>query len=157
MWVIVAVTLGLSGDPKLAIFGRAMTLNQHALARQFVDLDAFYDSGESSNTGWDWSTAARTNDFTEREAPVNYAARGLQYDQEGPNRNVNVGYATSAERVAANPLSPDDPNVLPGARDVAAPDGPGGEEGPGAVAPRPRPRGAGARRRSLLSVPRRCA
>ena len=120
-----------NGDPKLAIFGRAMTPNQHALARQFVDLDAFYDSGESSNTGWDWSTAARNNDFTEREAPVNYGARGLQYDQEGPNRNVNVGYATSAERVAANPLSPEDPNVLPGARDVAAPDGPGGEEGRG--------------------------
>ena len=32
-----------NGDPKLAIFGRAMTPNQHALARQFVDLDAFFD------------------------------------------------------------------------------------------------------------------
>jgi DNA-binding beta-propeller fold protein YncE len=120
-----------NGDPKLAVFGRAMTPNQHALARGFVDLDAFFDSGESSNTGWNWSTAARTNDWTEREAPVNYAGRGLQYDQEGANRNVNVGYATSAERVVANPLSPADPNVLPGARDVAAPDGPGGEEGRG--------------------------
>ena len=120
-----------NGDPKLAVFGRAMTPNQHALARRFVDLDAFYDSGESSNTGWNWSTAARTNDWTEREAPVNYAGRGLQYDQEGDNRQVNVGYATSAERMAANPVSPADPNVVPGARDVAAPDGPGGEEGRG--------------------------
>ena len=109
------------GDPKLTVFGRAMTPNQHALARDFVDLDAFFNSGESSNTGWNWSTAARTNDWTEREAPVNYANRGLQYDQEGDNRQVNVGYATSAERVAANPLSPADPNLLPGARDVAAP------------------------------------
>jgi hypothetical protein len=122
-----------NGDPKLTIFGRAMTPNQHALARQFVDLDAFFDSGESSNTGWDWTTAARTNDFTEREAPVNYANRGLQYDQEGANRNVNMGYATSAERQKANPVSPGDPNVLPGARDVAAPDGPGGEEGRGYI------------------------
>ncbi len=121
------------GDPKLAIFGRAMTPNQHALARQFVDLDAFYDSGESSNTGWDWTTAARTNDWTEREAPVNYADRGLQYDQEGANRNVNVGYATSDERRQANPLSPADPNVLPGTRDVAAPDGPDDEEGRGYI------------------------
>ena len=120
-----------NGDPKLAVFPRAMTPNQHALARNFVDLDAFYDSGESSNTGWNWSTAARTNDWTEREAPVNYAGRGLQYDQEGDNRNVNVGYATSAERVAANPVSPVDPNIVSGARDVAAPDGPGGEEGRG--------------------------
>ncbi|MFI4936186.1 MAG: bifunctional YncE family protein/alkaline phosphatase family protein [Caulobacterales bacterium] len=120
-----------NGDPKLTVFGRAMTPNQHAIARQFVDLDAFFDSGESSNTGWDWTTAARTNDFTEREAPVNYANRGLQYDQEGANRNVNVGYATSAERVNANPVSPADPNVLPGAEDVAAPDGPDGDEGRG--------------------------
>jgi DNA-binding beta-propeller fold protein YncE len=121
------------GDPKLTVFGRAMTPNQHQIARQFVDLDAFFDSGESSNTGWDWTTAARTNDFTEREAPVNYADRGLQYDQEGANRNMNMGYATSAERRQANPLSPADPNVLPGARDVAAPDGPGGVEGKGYI------------------------
>jgi len=122
-----------NGDPKLAVFGRAMTPNLHALARQFVDLDAFYDSGESSNTGWQWTTAARSNDFTEREAPVNYAERGLQYDQEGANRGVNVGYATSAERVKAFAYSPADPNVLPGANDVAAPDGPNGEAGRGYI------------------------
>ncbi|HWF78621.1 MAG TPA: beta-propeller fold lactonase family protein [Caulobacteraceae bacterium] len=122
-----------NGDPRLAIFGRAMTPNQHAIARQFVDLDAFFDSGESSNTGWDWTTAARTDDWTEREAPVNYAERGLQYDQEGANRNVNVGYATSAERRQANPLSPADANVLPGARDIGAPDGPDDEEGRGYI------------------------
>jgi len=114
-----------NGDPKLAVFGRAITPNQHALAREFVDLDNFYDSGESSNTGWDWTTAARTNDWTEREAPVNYAQRGLQYDQEGPNRNVNVGYATTAERLKADPLTPNDPNVLPGTADVAGLDAPG--------------------------------
>ena len=119
------------GDPRLAVFGAAITPNQHALARQFVDLDAFFDSGESSNTGWNWTTAARTNDFTEREAPVNYADRGLQYDQEGDNRNLNMGLATAAERLTLNPLGPKDPDLLPGARDVAAPDGPGGAEGQG--------------------------
>lgn len=113
-----------NGDPKLAVFGRAITPNLHALARDFVDLDNFLDSGESSNTGWNWTTAARTNDWTEREAPVNYAGRGLQYDQEGDNRNLNVGFATTAERRKANPLGPADPNMLPGARDVAAPDAP---------------------------------
>jgi len=121
------------GDPNLALFGAALTPNHHALASGFVDLDAFFDSGESSNTGWNWTTAARTNDFTEREAPVNYAERGLQYDQEGTNRNINVGYATSGERVGANPVSPADPNVLAGARDVAGLDGPGGEEGRGYI------------------------
>ena len=112
------------GDPSLAIFGRRLTPNLHALARDFVDLDRFFDSGESSNTGWNWTTAGRTNDWTEREAPVNYAERGLQYDQEGANRNLNVGFASSAERLKRNPLGPSDGDVLPGARDVAAPDGP---------------------------------
>ncbi|MDB5477433.1 MAG: uncharacterized protein JWP49_2944 [Phenylobacterium sp.] len=121
------------GDPKLALFGRAMTPNQHALARQFVTLDRFFDSGESSNTGWNWTTAARTNDWTEREAPVNYATRGLQYDQEGTNRYVNVALATLAARKAANPVTPDDPNILAGVRDVAAPDGPDGEAGAGYI------------------------
>jgi hypothetical protein len=108
-----------------------MTPNQHALARQFVTLDHLFASGESSNTGWNWTTAGRTTDFTEHEAPVNYAKRGLQYDQEGPNRNVNVGIANHAARKAANALTPDDDDVLAGGADVAAPDGPDGEEGQG--------------------------
>jgi DNA-binding beta-propeller fold protein YncE len=112
------------GDPSLAIFGRRLTPNLHALARDFVDLDRFFDSGESSNTGWNWTTAGRTNDWTEREAPVNYGERGLQYDQEGANRNLNVGFASSAERLKHNPLGPSAADILPGARDVAAPDGP---------------------------------
>jgi len=120
-----------NGDPKLAILGQSLTPNHHALAREFVTLDNFLDSGESSNTGWNWTTAARTNDFTEREAPVNYAARGLQYDQEGSNRNVNVGYGALKDRLAANPQTPSDPNILVGEADVAAPDGPGGEAGEG--------------------------
>ncbi len=116
-----------NGDPKLAVFGAAMTPNLHDLARRFVDLDTFFDSGESSNTGWNWTVAGRTNDWTEREAPVNYAGRGLQYDQEGANRGVNVGFATTEERLKANPVTPKDPDMLPGVRDVAAPDGPGGD------------------------------
>jgi len=116
-----------NGDPALTEFGRAMTPNLHALARQFVDLDNFYDTGESSNTGWDWTVSARTNDWTEREAPVNYADRGLQYDQEGTNRNVNVGLPAS-ERAKGNPMAPRDPDVLAGLRDVAAADGPDGDE-----------------------------
>lgn len=120
-----------NGDPSLTLLPEPISPNHHALARQFVTLDAFFDSGESSNTGWNWTTAARTNDFAEREAPVNYAKRGLQYDHEGDNRNINVGLATSAARIAANPLTPTDPNLMAGNADVAAPDGPGGAEGQG--------------------------
>ncbi|HEX5262216.1 MAG TPA: hypothetical protein VFW13_01735, partial [Phenylobacterium sp.] len=122
------------GDPKLAVFNKGITPNLHAIARQFVDLDHLYASGESSNVGWNWTTAARTTDFTEREAPVNYAGRGLQYDQEGENRNVNVGITPHAARKAAKAATPDDDDVLPGATDVAAPDGPDeGEEGQGYI------------------------
>jgi len=119
------------GDPSLTLLPAPITPNHHALARRFVTLDSFFDSGESSNTGWNWTTAARTTDFTEREAPVNYAGRGLQYDQEGTNRNVNVALPSSAARTAANPATPDDPDLLAGTADVAAPDGPGGEAGAG--------------------------
>lgn len=118
-------------DPKLTLLPEPISPNHHALARQFVTLDHFMDSGESSNTGWNWSTAARTNDFVERESPIEYAGRGLQYDEEGTNRNINVGLATQAERIAANPDTPNDPGILPGTHDVAAPDGPDNAEGQG--------------------------
>ena len=55
---------------------------------------------------------------------VNYAGRGLTNDSEGTNRNINVSYPTQAERQAANPLTPADPDMLPGTTDTAAPDGP---------------------------------
>jgi DNA-binding beta-propeller fold protein YncE len=46
-----------NGDPHLAILGGALSPNHHRLARQFVTLDNFYDSGEVSATGWArWST-----------------------------------------------------------------------------------------------------
>lgn len=111
------------GDPKLALFPESIAPNHHQLARAFVDLDAFRDTGETSNTGWEWSTAGRTNDWTEREAPVNYAGRGLQYDQEGQNRAVNVSLPTAAARHAARANSPADPDLLPGQADVGALDG----------------------------------
>lgn len=119
-----------NGDPRLTLLGEQYSPNHHALAREFVDLDWFEDAGESSNTGWNWTTAARTTDYVERNAPVNYADRGLTYDSEGDNRNVNVGLSGAARR-AANPLTPPDPDLLAGMADVAAPDGPGGAIGEG--------------------------
>jgi YVTN family beta-propeller protein len=110
------------GDPALTIFGRGTTPNHHALAEQFVTLDRFFDSGEVSGDGWNWSVAARTTDQTEKTVAVNYAGRGLNYDWEGTNRNINVAYADDAARIAANPLTPTDPDLLPGTADTAAPD-----------------------------------
>jgi hypothetical protein len=97
-------------------------------------LDNFFDSAESSITGWVWSTAARTTDYTEKAAPLNAAGRGTPYDQEGQNRNVNVGIPTLDERRRANAQTPADADLLPGTADVAAPDpaaASGGEAGTG--------------------------
>jgi DNA-binding beta-propeller fold protein YncE len=127
------------GDPALAEFPEPLTPNHHAMARRFVTLDNFFDSGEVSGVGWNWSTAARTTDYTEKTVPPNYANRGFAYDWEGTNRNVNVGVASLPERVKAQPLlSPDpripaDPNLLPGDADVAAPDSASGEAGAGYI------------------------
>src|SRR5262249_15613331 len=110
-----------NGDPSITVFPERISPNHHALARGFVTLDAFEDTGETSGVGWNWTVAARTTDAIERTQPVNYAGRGLSYDWEGTNRNVNVGLATLAERIAANPLTPNDPDLLPGPTDVSAP------------------------------------
>ncbi|MEK8089320.1 beta-propeller fold lactonase family protein [Thermithiobacillus plumbiphilus] len=120
-----------NGDPSLAVLPEPITPNHHALARRFVTLDNFLDSGNASNDGWNWTTAARTTDFTEKTIAVNYGGRGLSYDWEGTNRNINVGLPTQEERKAANPATPDDPDLLPGAIDVAAPESSEGEAGAG--------------------------
>jgi YVTN family beta-propeller protein len=125
-----------NGDPTLALFGQVITPNQHKLAEQFVTLDNFRASAETSNDGWPWSTSARAPDVIEHQFPVNYAQRGLSLDSEGLNRSVNVALPTVSQRQASNPLypggalSPEVPNgenLLPGQTDVAAPDGPDDE------------------------------
>ena len=120
-----------NGDPSLTVYPQPVTPNHHALARRFVDLDNFYDSAESSGDGWNWVTSAQVTDPIEQTEPINYAHRGLSYDYEGTNRNVNVGLGTIAERQQANPLTPSDPDLLPGTADISAPDGPEDEEGAG--------------------------
>jgi DNA-binding beta-propeller fold protein YncE len=112
-----------NGDPRLAVFGAATTPNLHRLASNFVTLDNFLDSGEVSGDGWNWTTAARTTDYTEKTVPVAYGGRrSFTYDWEGDNRNINVGLPTLAERLAQNPALPNDADLLPGTVDVAAPD-----------------------------------
>ena len=118
---------GGDGDPRLNLFPERVTPSHHALARQFVLLDRFFVSGNSSGDGWNWSTAARTSHVTEQLEPVQYAGRGGSYDYEGQNRNINLSLPT-AERRAASPLVADDDDLLPGPADVARP---GGESGTG--------------------------
>ena len=116
-----------NGEPDLAEFGAAVTPNAHALARQFVDFDNFYDVGEVSGNGWPWSTSARESDLGAKALALSYAHRGLSYDWEGTNRNVDVGIGTLAGRIRVFPAYPRDPDLLPGINNVAAPDGPQGQ------------------------------
>ena len=116
-----------NGDPDLTEFGAAITPNQHKLAQTFVTLDNFMDTAEVSFDGWLWTTSAQAPDVVEREYPVAYAYRGLSLDSEGTNRNVNVAIGALAARKAADPFTSDDPDVLPGQTNVAAPDGPDNE------------------------------
>jgi DNA-binding beta-propeller fold protein YncE len=124
-----------NGDPSLAMFGQAVTPNEHNIAQQFVTLDNFRATAEVSYDGWAWSTAARAPDVVEHQFPVNYAQRGLALDG-GTNRSVNVALPTLAQRQASDPLMPGgalSPNaaggedLLPGQTDANAPDGPDNE------------------------------
>ena len=137
-----------NGDPNLTQFREAVTPNQHALAKEFVQLDNFYDPSNVSYEGWQWSTAARSVDATEKTYSVNYARRGLSYDSEGTDRNVNVAYPTVAARQEANPATPSDPDLLPGPRNEEDIDGPG-ERKQGAA------HGPDARRRTTTRLRRR--
>ncbi len=122
-----------NGDPILAQFGQATTPNSHAIAKNFVDFDNFYDVSEVSGDGWPWSTSARTTDNIEKEVPVYYGGRGGNYNSEGTNRYINVGIADHDARVAADTLIGNDPNLLPGTSDAAAPDSAEGGAGEGYI------------------------
>jgi YVTN family beta-propeller protein len=119
-----------AGDPGLTEFGAAVTPNEHALAQNFVTLDHFFDSSEVSMDGWPWSTSARAPDVVEKQVSPEYAGRGLSYDSEGTNRNINVS-DDLATRVLQG--APNDPNVLPETTDTAAPDGPANQVNTGYI------------------------
>jgi DNA-binding beta-propeller fold protein YncE len=71
------------GDPALTMYGADVTPNQHKLALQFGVLDDFYDSGEVSGDGHDWSTAAITSDYNEQTWQINYRSKERSYDFQG--------------------------------------------------------------------------
>ncbi|MBD6614388.1 beta-propeller fold lactonase family protein [Komarekiella sp. 'clone 1'] len=124
-----------NGDPALALFPQPVSPNHHKLALDFVTFDNFYDSGESSGVGWNWSTYGRTTDYTEKTQSVLYGNAGfsgLTYDYEGTNRNINI----VLPQTSSNPsqfntrvtgvLDPSGQSaILPGNIDVNAPAGDG--------------------------------
>jgi YVTN family beta-propeller protein len=133
---------GANGAPQLTFFPRPVSPNHHALATQFGVLDNFYDPGESSGVGWNWTMEGYDTDFVEKNQSVLYGNDGfggLTYDYQGTNRNLNVSFP---ER-SANPSFFDerltsllDPSgqsaILPGPHDVGAPANANNED-PGAI------------------------
>jgi DNA-binding beta-propeller fold protein YncE len=72
-----------NGDPKLTMYGAAITPNEHKLALQFGVLDNFYDSGEVSGDGHVWSTAGIGSDYLEKNWQLSYRSEQRPYDFEG--------------------------------------------------------------------------
>jgi YVTN family beta-propeller protein len=65
-----------NGDPKLTMYGRAVTPNHHALAERYVTLDNFYTGGAISFDGHQWLMQAFVSDYVERafaSSPRGYA------------------------------------------------------------------------------------
>lgn len=113
------------GDKSLTLWGADYTPNLHALVSRYALFDRFFDAGGVSGDGWQWTMAGRTTDAAEKEVPIEYAVRGKHtYDWEGTTRAVNVSLATLTERLAFNPKTPKDPDLLPGQADFGGIDGP---------------------------------
>ncbi len=68
------------GDPKLTLFGEAITPNAHALARRFPLLDHVYANSEASIDGHFWASAAAVSDYVTKNWHQNYAGRKRPYD-----------------------------------------------------------------------------
>ena len=72
-----------NGDSSLTMYGADITPNEHKLALQFGVLDNFYDSGEVSGDGHEWSNAAITSDYNEKTWQIGYRSKERTYDYQG--------------------------------------------------------------------------
>jgi hypothetical protein len=72
-----------NGDAKLAIFGKDITPNAHAISQTFVLFDNFYVDADVSYNGHSFSTAAYASDFIEKIWQSSLMNRGAPYIAEG--------------------------------------------------------------------------
>ncbi len=86
-----------NGDPRLAIFGRQITPNQHAMSEQFATFDNCYADGDVSQDGHSWANAAYATDQNEKSWPANYGGHA-----QAQNRSLaympSSGYLWDAAR-----------------------------------------------------------
>jgi len=115
-----------NGDRRLALFGEPITPNLHAIARQFNDLDNYYDPGDVSGDGWNWTVQGHANDYTQKYIPINYAGNGFTYDASGDVRGINLaspifgGSKFDPERVTTLLDPTGKSTILPGSKDPSA-------------------------------------
>jgi YVTN family beta-propeller protein len=95
-----------NGDKSLALFGRSITPNQHALAERFVLLDDFYACGEVSGDGWAWSTQGMADAYVSRNVPYHYSHRGRKFDFEGQNNGQVTGGFPAVDEIG-KPIAKD--------------------------------------------------
>ncbi|MBS0332120.1 MAG: hypothetical protein JSS35_05090, partial [Proteobacteria bacterium] len=86
-----------NGDPRLAIFGRRITPNQHAMSEQWTTFDNCYADGDVSQDGHSWANAAYATDQNEKSWPANYGGHS-----QAQNRSMaympSSGYLWDAAR-----------------------------------------------------------
>jgi DNA-binding beta-propeller fold protein YncE len=76
-----------AGDPRLCIFGRRVTPNQHKLVDEFVLLDNFYCSGVLSADGHQWTDEAYVTDYLEKA----FGAFPRSYPHDGDDAMAYAG------------------------------------------------------------------
>ena len=78
-----------NGERSLCIYGDSITPNQHKIAKNFVLLDNYYASGKSSAEGHQWTDAAMTSDYVEKNVRAWFRSYphvqndALVYNKEG--------------------------------------------------------------------------
>jgi YVTN family beta-propeller protein len=86
-----------NGDATLAQFGKKVTPNQHALAKQFGLYDNFYDVGTNSAEGHNWVLQGDNPEYTESDAGEYTRSYDTENDVLGHQRS---GFLWSAVQAA---------------------------------------------------------
>ena len=104
------------GSPDLILFGKDVTPNHHALAREYVLFDNFYVNGDVSADGHLWSTAGTSTEYVNKIWPTEYSGRAAtafdaSYDgdaaHDAPVADNNLALGRVVERIARSRFWPE--------------------------------------------------
>ncbi len=86
----------IGGAPELAIYGRRITPNHHAIAERFAISDNFYTDSEVSADGHHWLVGSYPNEWTESSMMASYAGgRSFRLNGDAPGRLSVAGSNSS--------------------------------------------------------------